>query len=474
MVGKLVAGDVLSRFPLPEDLRAPGTGVLAEAPLVSKPQLLALRVGTLWRFLKSQNLAYGAMCLYLLVEYVRPQQLVPLIRGVALGQVALGTALVAHVASGRWFRARGPASWLLVVFTLVIFVSSLTAYSSSASLGQWWLWFSWLVIYFLIVNIIDNEPRLVFFALLWLLFHYYMAQGGAKQFVLRGFTFAKWGVVGAPGWFQNSGEFGVAMCMFLPVSWHFYLAGKPYLTKWRKLFVLGMPVSAVLGIIGSSSRGAVLGLAAIGAWSLLRSKYRLRTTIGVAVVSVAVWFILPQQQKARFSAIGQDSTSIRRMTYWQRGLQMAREHPVFGVGYANWVPYYTEHYVDPAARVTATMGYVQVPHNIFVQCMAELGYVGLGVFLLMILATFAINHRTRKMTRAGRAPPEDFLRHMAYGLDGALIGYLASGFFVTVLYYPFFWVNLAFTAALHTVATREWGRQAPASLARQRVGRASF
>ena len=41
---------------------------------------------------------------------------------------------------------------------------------------------------------------------------------------------------------------------------------------------------------------------------------------------------------------------------------------------------------------------------------------------------------------------------MADGLDAALISYLACGFFVTVLFYPFFWINLAMTVALHNAA----------------------
>jgi hypothetical protein len=43
---------------------------------------------------------------------------------------------------------------------------------------------------------------------------------------------------------------------------------------------------------------------------------------------------------------------------------------------------------------------------------------------------------------------------MAHGLDGAMIGYLVNGFFVTVLYYPFFWVNLALAVALQA-STRQ-------------------
>ncbi|MDX2441152.1 MAG: hypothetical protein QNK40_11460, partial [Desulfobacterales bacterium] len=36
--------------------------------------------------------------------------------------------------------------------------------------------------------------------------------------------------------------------------------------------------------------------------------------------------------------------------------------------------------------------------------------------------------------------------------DMGLVGYLAAGFFVTVLYYPFFWVQIAMIVALHNVS----------------------
>jgi len=48
-----------------------------------------------------------------------------------------------------------------------------------------------------------------------------------------------------------------------------------------------------------------------------------------------------------------------------------------------------------------------------------------------------------------------FILYMAHGLDGALVGYLVSGFFVTVLYYPYFWINLSMTVALHGAAKNE-------------------
>jgi hypothetical protein len=43
---------------------------------------------------------------------------------------------------------------------------------------------------------------------------------------------------------------------------------------------------------------------------------------------------------------------------------------------------------------------------------------------------------------------------MAHGLDGALIGFLVGGFFVTVLYYPLFCINLAMTMMLYHVTRK--------------------
>jgi O-antigen ligase len=418
--------------------------------------LLALRVRSLWGFFRSEGLAFWAMCGYLVVEYVRPQQLIRAIYGAPLGEIVLVAALLAHVGSGRRLAMKGLGSWLLLLFSAVIVLSSLTAYRPGIAIGQWRLWFSWVVIFFLIINVVNTERRFVFFTLAWMICNYYMSQGGAKQFAFRGFRFASWGVTGAPGYFANAGEFGIEMCMFLVISWHYYLAARPYLNKWRKLFMLGMPATAILSVVGSSSRGALLGLAVLGAWELLRGKRPLRTTIGVAGLATAVWLVMPQQFKERFSGAGEDYTSVQRLVYWKAGLDMVAKYPVLGVGYANWTPYYADHYADPGASAWSLEGRVQLSHNIFIECMAELGYAGLGAFALLILGTLRINYQTRKFARAGPAPPNDFVILMAYSFDGAMISYLVCGFFVTVLYYPFFWVNLALTVALGAIARRTY------------------
>jgi O-antigen ligase len=45
----------------------------------------------------------------------------------------------------------------------------------------------------------------------------------------------------------------------------------------------------------------------------------------------------------------------------------------------------------------------ELPHNIFVEAGAELGYTGLLAFISLIGVTFLMNYRTRKAARRMRA-----------------------------------------------------------------------
>jgi O-antigen ligase len=219
--------------------------------------------------------------------------------------------------------------------------------------------------------------------------------------------------------------------------------------KLTKAFFWFVAFTAVTGIIASSSRGALLGCAAVALWMVLKSRYRIRAVFGVALLAAFVVFALPPEQKERLNSMGDDQTSVSRKDYWKHGREMMADYPVLGIGYANWEDYHETNY-----------GVRALPHNVFIQAGAELGYTGLAAFVALIAATAWINWKTRKLART--LPDGRFLHDAAHGLDGALVGFLVSGSFVTVLYYPFFWINLALTVALYN-ATRDSAARAAAA-----------
>jgi putative inorganic carbon (HCO3(-)) transporter len=423
---------------------------------VGARDLYALRVSGIWSFLTTQPASYWLICIYLFFEYVRPQSMYESIAFLPWTFLVLVACLSAFVLERKWFRLRAPEV-LLALFSAVVLVSSALADFPAVSFHELPLFASWVLIYLLISNIVVTEQRFLVFLLSFLLYNLKMSLHGARTWAAIGFAFRDWGVYGAPGWFTNSGEFGIEMTMFLPISILFILALRRYWGRWKLLFFAFMPVTSVLGLVASSSRGAILGGAAVMFWFLLRSRHKVRALVATALVLGAVVTIIPEQQKDRLAAIGNDPTSISRLTYWKDGIKITNDHPAFGIGYANWLTYYQTHY-DPRG---------QLPHNIFVQASSELGYTGLFAFLLLIGYTFVTNYRTRKLAR--RLPGNRFLVSMAYALDGALVGYLVTGFFVTVLYYPYFWINFAMTVALRRAASEQWRRAGEAVLQPQAI-----
>jgi O-antigen ligase len=408
------------------------------------PRLYKARLSDIWKFMVSQPLSFWLLCLYMGFEYVRPQDTGYFgLLGSPLPFWTIIACTAAYLFEGRFRRRWTAADTWICVFSVVIVLSSINAYVPDRAFSEWSLFFSWALIYLLITSIVTTEQRFFVFILMYLVYCIKMTQHGVRSWAFSGFSFMHSGVGCAPSWFQNSGECGIQMAMLLPVALFFLL---PLKMLWSKrkywVFFLALPVGAAITITASSSRGALLALAGLSVWIVVLQR-RFRTLMLVAISVGVVWLIIPPEQKERLGEMGDDADSVARITFWTDGIQIMREHPFLGVGYRNWLPYYRDHYYGSRDRL-------QLPHNIFIEAGAELGYLGLFAFLGLIGATFHLNYQTRKLS-IHAVGSGGFFRSIAYGFDGALIGYMIGGFFVTVLYYPFFWINLAMTVSLHCV-----------------------
>lgn len=404
--------------------------------------LYSIRIKEMWAYLKAQDALFGLINIYLFLEYVRPQTLYPPIDIFPLTRSVLILTLGLFFLRGNSALVKNPINKLLFLFFFVILFSSMFALSSKVAFEKVPEFISWMVIYFLIINIVNTEKRFLVFMLAFLLYSFKMSQFSFLNWAASGFSFLKDGSGGGPGWFHNSGEFGIQMCVFLPLAVCFFFALKDHWPLWKKGFFFLFPFTAMTGTISSSSRGAVVGAGAVLFFMFMKGKHKIKGLVVLGVIATLVYSFMPDEQLARFHSAGQDNTSVSRFQLWERGLKLASSFPVLGVGYNNWFV---------AQEKVFGLHDQQVSHNIYIQCASELGYLGLVVFLLMVFYTFVNNFQTRKLVMQHKGETR-FIFYMAHGLDGALIGYLVSGFFVTVLYYPYFWINLSLTVALNNVA----------------------
>jgi putative inorganic carbon (HCO3(-)) transporter len=430
--------------------------------IVPIEEFYALRPKAIWQHVKTEHFSFWMICAYLFVEYVRPQSIIPSLDVLPWAKVFLVLSLIGRLVdrSAKW--VSDSANLWITAFLLVIVLSSSLAVYPDYAWSHFMDFASWYVIYFLIVNIIYTEKRLLIFIALFLICSFKLSWFGAKTWTLRGFAFTTWGLQGPPGFFQNSGELAIQMLMFSPVAYELAMFTKPYTTKLKHYVFLLFPLTGAMTVMGASSRGGQIAMAYQSYRLLLKGRLSLKVLVGVALFSFAAWNILPAEQKARFSTAGDDMTSKQRLLYWQHGREIIETHPLLGIGYFNFPPYFAAHWPQDLLRGPAFtekgLPVSELPHNIFVQVGTDAGLIGLSVFGLLLWRNTAAAREVMKECRAHPDRKKPF-GHIAKGLLIALWGFVIAGQFVTVTYYPFFWVNLALTVALRNISKKEFASE---------------
>jgi len=415
--------------------------------IITADDLKTLRPSVLWTQFKREPAYFWFICGYLFIEYVRPQSVQPVLDIMPYAQIFILLSIVSLFTEKNIYKVSLATNKLIVGFALVMCVSMLQGYFGVFELDKLVdRYLVWVVVYFLIIHIVNDDKRFFIFFTLYVLWNIKMTQHGFKSWAMSGFGFTSYGVSCGPGFFQNSGECGAQMAVFVPLSLTFCVGLKGFITGWKYKLLWLLPVSAMATAIASSSRGAVLACAVAVLWLTIKSPYRVKALASFVLVGVLALAVIPDEFMERFESAGDDDTSKSRLMYWENGLDMMKKYPVLGVGFAQWLPYYARFY--PVSNLYG----VQLPHNIFIEVGAELGYVGLSVFLLLIFNTLYVNYKTRKIC----GNKDTFIFYMAHGFDAAMLGFLVAGFFVTITYYPYFWVNLAFTVALHISTRRKY------------------
>ncbi|MBZ5516293.1 MAG: O-antigen ligase family protein [Acidobacteriia bacterium] len=405
------------------------------------------------------SLGFVGMLAYLVVEYMRLSAQYQFLLPLQVGKVVIAICFLGWAVAPRVSGKRPAVRLVDVTMACLVFVTFLSASFARSQESAWTTFFDlfrWALIYFLIGRIVVSSWRQRVFVFLLLLLNLKMAQAAIRGFIAakafgRSAEFlAGMGVgAGSVGFFSNAGDFGVAMCVVWP------LAGVLILGESKKipravLLVFFLAFSGAIIVCGS--RGAVVGavIAALAAWA--RNPRRLGAAALFLLFVPGLIYVLPEASKARFrSALHweEDRTASFRVELWRAGLRMFRDHPLLGVGPGNFPPSYSLSYAKPGEDPAGW-----APHSIYVQALSELGVAGTIPVLLLFLGCFRLNAQTRKhLGKQGAEKRRSFDYFLALGLDMALVGYLVSGAFLTVLYYPHLWVILGMSVGLHTAIT---------------------
>ncbi len=232
----------------------------------------------------------------------------------------------------------------------------------------------------------------------------------------------------------------------------FALRGKPVL---RLLTTLVVPL-CVFAVFLTLSRGGLVALGASLIAALVVAGRRRGAVFGVvaaAVLAAVIYFGAFASVDARDRILELDG-GTGRTDIWTVGWRMVEAQPLWGVGAGNF-PVASIHYLlEPGAllRSDFIVDDPKVAHNTYLNVLAELGVVGLALFLAIL--AFPLWWAARAAGLAARAGDRQ-LEILALAIVVVLVGLLAADFFGSRQYSKQLWLLLSLCPVLLQISRAE-------------------
>jgi O-antigen ligase len=221
-----------------------------------------------------------------------------------------------------------------------------------------------------------------------------------------------------------------------------------------RIVLIGCAVLCIAGVVLTFSRGGLLALGvAILATPIVARRRAAALAAGflVAVCVVAYIGVLAPSD-ARDRIIARDGGS-GRTDIWKIGWRMVEAKPITGIGVGNFQSSSIHYQIEPGAATVRTdlADNPSVAHNSYLEIWAELGLVGLALFLGIVLSALAAAIKAnRRFLRDGRSD----LAVIAGAVAISLISVLASDFFISEQSSKQLWLLVALCPALWAIAKR--------------------
>jgi putative inorganic carbon (hco3(-)) transporter len=167
---------------------------------------------------------------------------------------------------------------------------------------------------------------------------------------------------------------------------------------------------------------------------------------GLAVLVVLYQF-LPAGYQQRISTLSfftsdtgiyQDSSFRGRSSEMLTGLSMFAQHPILGVGAANYRPNYQQYAQIVGLEFRAEE---RDPHSLYVQVLAETGILGMIAFLGLIFSL--LSGLNKACLDIEKSPRLQFWLPWMNSIRMAIMSYLLTSFFMHNAYIRYFWILVA-------------------------------
>lgn len=284
-------------------------------------------------------------------------------------------------------------------------------------------------------------------------FAFYSAKAGVSSILGGGVQFAE----GQAGAFVDNNGYALAINMALPLMAAAAVtlqAPLPGLDRWRKAFIVAIPLS-IITIIGTMSRSGLLGLAALAVVAALLQRRPVMWLSGMAVAGGLLFAFAPKPEgyAERMQTITtyeevEDGSALSRLHFWKVAFEIAKANPL-GVGLRAYDAAYDDHDFSGGYY-----GRHRSVHNSHLQVLSELGFTGFALWVLAFAYGCWICLRIRfNAVKNQRLSDEDreYFITMSTAFVASMVAFMVGGTFIAAAGNDLTWMTFGAVAALDRI-----------------------
>lgn len=206
-------------------------------------------------------------------------------------------------------------------------------------------------------------------------------------------------VLGIPK-FGDNNHFAMVIVMAMPLLLYLFQYS---VSKLVRLGCIGGLILSVAAVIGTNSRGGLVSMALAGAWLVWSSRKKFLGLGVLALGAVLVIALAPASWTDRMDTIKDaegDSSFMGRVEAWHVSSAIALRNPLTGGGFHSveraqiWANFRDADGLLGSIDMQHTMG-GRAAHSVYFEVLGDMGFVGLALFVAILLNTF----RTRRIIR---------------------------------------------------------------------------
>jgi len=396
---------------------------------------------------------------YVLVEFGRPHNWVPILGYLRPGVIVLGGGILAMLVKRPAIPTLG--KWVLAFLGLMLVLAPFAYNNRMAVVTTRDFALMTVGAILPIMCFVDTFERFRKLLRFWVWIHVPLALYSITH---RGF--------GIGSFLADENDFAIAMNMAIPYAFALLAVERGI---GRRICLFGALGILILATAATMSRGGFIGLAAVLFMLSLRLPRKLLSMTLVIVMIVGLVTLAPSKYWTEVRTIStstdENDTGYKRLYLWKIAWRMFLDNPILGVGPANY-QYNNFFYEDEKETSRGYHIWGRVSHSVYFTLLPEYGIVGTVLFFIIVIKGIRARRRALRTCRSQLAredlSPESrerirFYQQMLAGMDGVIFTFLVTGAFIAVLYYPHLWVLTAFTAVglrlVETEASRATSEQ---------------